>query len=452
MQFDFAISAKNLSKCYHIYDQPRDRFLQMLVRNRKRLYREFWALSDVSFDIEKGGAVGIIGRNGSGKSTLLQIVCGTLAPSSGTAITNGRVAALLELGSGFNPDFTGRENVYLNAAVLGLHKEEIDHRFEKIAEFADIGDFIEQPVKTYSSGMYMRLAFAVAAHVDAEVLVIDEALAVGDAMFTQKCMRFLRDFKLRGTLLFVSHDAAAVIGLCDNALWVHGGRTMAFGPAKEVSEQYLAFLHEKESTGVWTGEQRGPSTQKKAEEPARRKKAVVSPEARSTPALSNTIEVFDFKPGVSQEFGLRGAEIRKVTLLNDLGAEIPQVFGGEDVCIRIEVTVLQDIDSPIVGFYIKDRLGQPLFGDNTYLTYRTTPMSATAGSTIAAEFRFSMPILPVGDYSIAVAVASGTQDQHVQHHWIHDAMIIKSLSSSVSTGLVGIPMHEISMELDNKVH
>src|SRR3990167_2532409 len=198
MSSETAIKITNLSKCYHIYDKPHDRLLQMLMRGRKQYYREFWALNDVSFEIKKGETVGIIGRNGSGKSTLLQMICGTLNPTKGQVETHGRIAALLELGSGFNPEFTGRENVYMNASVLGLSNEEIDARFDDIAAFADIGEFIEQPVKTYSSGMMVRLAFAVIAHVDADILVIDEALSVGDAFFTQKCMRFLRKFMEKG--------------------------------------------------------------------------------------------------------------------------------------------------------------------------------------------------------------------------------------------------------------
>ena len=211
---DIAIRVENLSKCYTLYDAPRDRLKQFVLPRLQRgigkpsrnYYREFWALKDISFEIRKGETVGIIGRNGSGKSTLLQILCGTLTPNSGTVAINGRVAALLELGAGFNPDFTGRENVYMNGSVLGLTKEQIDARFDEIAAFADIGEFLFQPVKTYSSGMYVRLAFAVIAHVDAEILIIDEALAVGDAFFVQKCMRFLRDFMTRGTVLFASHD------------------------------------------------------------------------------------------------------------------------------------------------------------------------------------------------------------------------------------------------------
>jgi lipopolysaccharide transport system ATP-binding protein len=198
-----AIRVNNLSKCYHIYDRPPDRLkqfvlpkLQQLVgRSPRPFYREFWALKDVSFEVNRGETVGVIGRNGSGKSTLLQLICGTLYTTSGSVETNGRVAALLELGSGFNPEFTGRENVYMNGSVLGLTKGEIDDRFDDIAAFADIGEFLEHPIKTYSTGMYTRLAFAVIAHVSAEILVIDEALAVGDAFFVQKCMRFLRKFQ-----------------------------------------------------------------------------------------------------------------------------------------------------------------------------------------------------------------------------------------------------------------
>ena len=190
---------------------------------------------------KRGETVGIIGRNGSGKSTLLQMICGTLNPTGGSIQTHGRIAALLELGSGFNPEFSGRENVYMNGAVLGLSREDIDQRFDAIAAFADIGEFIEQPVKTYSSGMYVRLAFAVIAHVDAEILVIDEALAVGDAVFTQKCMRFLRKFKEEGTLIFVSHDMGSVLNLCERAVWLHHGQLRQMGESKEIAEAYLQY-------------------------------------------------------------------------------------------------------------------------------------------------------------------------------------------------------------------
>jgi lipopolysaccharide transport system ATP-binding protein len=225
-----------VSKHYQVYGSPQDRLKDALFRalrvvgSRGKSYgRQFSALKDVSFEIRKGETVGIIGRNGSGKSTLLQLLSGTLAPSEGQILVDGRVAALLELGAGFNPDFTGRENVFFNGALLGLSDEQLRSKYDSIVEFADIGEFIDQPVKTYSSGMFVRLAFAVIAHVEADILVIDEALSVGDAFFVQKCMRFLRSFMQNGTVVFVSHDTAAVINLCDRVVWLSHGKIVADG-------------------------------------------------------------------------------------------------------------------------------------------------------------------------------------------------------------------------------
>src|SRR5690554_3459359 len=240
MSSEVAISVRNVGKTFRMYKRPQDRLLQRF--SRKPRFTEFHALSGLTFEVKKGETVGIIGRNGSGKSTLLQMICGTLTPTEGEIQVNGRIAALLELGAGFNPEFTGRENVYLNATILGLSREQIDARLDDIFAFAEIGDFVDQPVKTYSSGMYVRLAFSVIAHVDADILVIDEALAVGDALFTQKCMRFLRQFRENGTILFVSHDSHAVTNLCQRAIWLKEGKIEEQGPAKEVAESYLASL------------------------------------------------------------------------------------------------------------------------------------------------------------------------------------------------------------------
>ena len=246
-QGDIAIHVQNLTKCYQIYARPQDRLKQMIYPKlqdafglkRKKYHRDFWALKDVSFEVKKGETIGIIGLNGSGKSTLLKLICGTLSATSGTVETDGRVAALLELGTGFNPEFTGKENVYMNGSILGLSEEEINAKYASISEFADIGDFIDQPVKRYSSGMYVRLAFAVIANVDADILLIDEALAVGDVLFSQKCMRFLRHFKEKGTVVFVSHNSGAVVNLCDRAVWLDKGQAKAIGEAKNVCEKYL---------------------------------------------------------------------------------------------------------------------------------------------------------------------------------------------------------------------
>lgn len=249
---DLAIAIKNVSKKYLMYDRPSDRFFQLF--KREPIHKEFWAIQSVSLRIRKGETTAIIGRNGAGKSTLLQLICGTITPTSGEVIVNGKIAALLELGAGFNPNFTGKENVYLSAGLHGLSKSEIREKFDSILRFADIGEFINRPVKSYSSGMFVRLAFAVIAHVDADILIVDEALSVGDAFFQQKCMRFLSEFqKNGGTLLFVSHDMSAVISLCENAILLKrdsSGYHYSVGLAKDISKIYLKELYETRESPV----------------------------------------------------------------------------------------------------------------------------------------------------------------------------------------------------------
>lgn len=243
MYSDISISVKGVSKNYRVYDKPQDRLKQSFMGNRKQYYKEFWALKDVSFEIRKGETIGIIGKNGSGKSTLLQIVTQILQPSEGEVQINGRVAALLELGSGFNPEFTGRENAYLNGAIMGLTKSEIDERMPKIEEFAEIGQFIDQPVKVYSSGMYVRLAFACAVNVDPDILIVDEALAVGDMRFQLKCINKMKEFKKAGkTILFVSHDTYSVKNFCDQVIWIMDGQIYLRGDVNAVTNQYEDFM------------------------------------------------------------------------------------------------------------------------------------------------------------------------------------------------------------------
>lgn len=240
MSSKLTISAHGLGKCYQIYNKPQDRLKQTLWRGRRQFYREFWALREISFDVARGETLGLIGKNGSGKSTLLQIIAGTVTPTAGFCEVQGRVAALLELGAGFNPEFTGRENVYMNAAILGLSRQEIDDRYPDIVVFADIGEFIEQPVKTYSSGMYMRLAFAVAVSVEPDILLVDEALAVGDVRFQAKCMARMRDIQRTGTtVLFVSHSPEQIKRFCQRCLWLDGGRLVLDGEAAWVTDRYL---------------------------------------------------------------------------------------------------------------------------------------------------------------------------------------------------------------------
>ncbi|MDO4769516.1 MAG: ABC transporter ATP-binding protein [Brachymonas sp.] len=449
MSSEVAIKVDGLSKCYQIYNTPKDRLKQFVLpglqrmagQHPKKYFREFWALKDVSFEVKKGETVGIIGRNGGGKSTLLQMICGTLSPTAGNISVKGRIAALLELGSGFNPEFTGRENVYMNATVLGLSDSEIIARFDEIVSFADIGEFIDQPVKTYSSGMMVRLAFAVIAHVDADILVVDEALAVGDAFFTQKCMRFIRDFQNNGgTLLFVSHDTGAVVNLCSKVILLKRGQVVKEGGAKEVSEFYLTTLYEADQIVDGSRGAKSAAFQEQAVAEERDMRETLF----NASTLRNDIELFRFNPNQAG-FGTGDASIESVRLLDRDGVPLSWVVGGEYVIIEIRCLAHKDIFQPIIGFEFKDRLGQVIFADNTYLLYRNDPQSVLQGGEVVAKFEFRLPILPTGDYCMTAAIADGTQKQHVQLHWLHEALIIKVHASSTCFGLVGIPMKNITL-------
>ncbi len=284
---ELAIKAQGLGKCYPIYDQPRDRLLQLLLPRGKQRYREFWALKDVALEVRKGETLGIIGRNGSGKSTLLQLICGTSTASTGSVTSHGRIAALLELGSGFNPEFSGRENVYLNGAVLGLKRAEIEARFDEITAFANIGEFIDQPTRTYSSGMLVRLAFAVSVCVEPDILIVDEALAVGDASFQFKCLERLERLTRQGTtLLFVSHDMSMVKRFCNRALYLRDGEIRASGAPEAMAELYLLDMRDEQRRWASAG-----AVQVSAKTPLNPKHGMAfgTPEGRITSAVfSNT--------------------------------------------------------------------------------------------------------------------------------------------------------------------
>ena len=455
MSSDAVIEVQALSKRYEIYAQPRDRLRQMLVPPVRRAlglvgadyFKAFWALRDVSFSVRRGETVAIVGQNGSGKSTLLQLVCGTLSPTAGRVQIAGRVAALLELGAGFNTEFSGRENVFLSGLLYGISRDELARRYDSIVAFAEIGEFIDQPVKTYSSGMYVRLAFSIAAHVDADVLVVDEALSVGDVRFTQKCMRFLREFQKTGTLLFVSHDTSAVVGLCSRAVWLDHGRLRMDGSAKETVEAYLAAQHaldrEAEGDSVVMKSVAGAAPSR----PAAARDVVDArwPALREHGGLGQ-FAFFEFDPErATTEFGAGGAEITGARFLNEDGAPLTISYGGEVVQLCISATAHQALDNVIFGFYFKDRMGQRLFGDNSFMTYLDEPVITAAGDRLTARFRFRMPTLPAGLYSIDLAIASGSQDNHTQQHWVHDALEVRGTDSSMKHGLVGLPMLDISV-------
>ncbi len=434
-----AVSVRNVSKCFQIYSKPEDRLKQsvlprvqgMFGRMKKSYFREFWALRNISFDIRKGETLGVIGRNGSGKSTLLQIICGTLTPTSGAVEVNGRVAALLELGSGFNPEFTGRENIYMSCAVLGLSPEMIDARYEKIVAFADIGDFIEQPIKTYSSGMYVRLAFAVIVHADADILVIDEALSVGDTVFTQKCKRFLRKFIETGTLIFVSHDAASVLALCQSCIWIDKGELRMQSTAKTSINAYTQDCME-----IIAGDDlRFEGI------PAPR---AIASDIKAPQQIVPEVQASFFEDIANAEgWKTQNAQLVSIRIANDKGQPAASFFGGEMLELTISAVAKAQIASPIIGFIVKDRSGQSLFGEHTY-GESAVPV-AEAGQNLIARFVFALPMLPSGDYSMTVSIADGTPLSHVHHHWLHDAAILKVLSSRERHGLVSIPFKEASI-------
>lgn len=426
------VNVERLGRAFDIYPNDRARARHSLwsavarvplvggtaARRRDALAHRVWALRDVDFTVARGESVGIIGANGSGKSTLLHILCGTLSPTTGSASTQGRIAALLELGTGFVPDLTGRENVRLSGLLHGLDEATIAARAAAIATFADIGEYLDQPVRTYSSGMYVRLAFAVMTHVDAEVLVVDEALAVGDIRFVQKCLAFLDRFRAGGgTLLFVSHDLAAVRRLCTRTLWLDGGRLHGDGPPREVTEAYFDWM-------IGTGDG-GPRI---ADRHAGHAAYVAQPTEQNVnavrPALDGT------PPSTT------GARIVDVRLIDSEGRDVRTVAGGERVHLRVSATSEGALSAPIVGFYVKDRLGQQLFGENTLAV--ADAIAAAAGSRLTATFAFTMPRLFPGEYLVAVALAEGTQAAHVHHEWRHEAWQFNSVWPGAATGLVGI--------------
>jgi lipopolysaccharide transport system ATP-binding protein len=443
------IHVEDLGKCFHIYDDPTQRLKQALWRGRRHYFREFWALRNVSFEVRRGETLGVIGRNGSGKSTLLQILCGTLTPSEGQVQTRGRVAALLELGSGFNPEFTGIENIYLNASLFGLSREETAEKLEDILAFADIGNFVHQPVKTYSSGMSVRLAFAVVAHVDADILVVDEALSVGDAFFNQKCFRFLNRQREEKCLLFVSHDTQALRSLCNRAILLEAGRIKFAGEASTVSDFYLEDLYIAQDASTGRSVTAPDKTTKPPVEPAEEyytRWRDYRQELRLNAGLGNLIEITPFDQALllSSSFGTAEASLESVHLVDAAsGLPLRTAMGGELVDLSITARAHTAIRQPIVGFIFKDSRGMAVLGDNTCLSHPDPTFTVPAGATYFARFRFTLPVLAPGDYAIAVSLAAGTQDDHRQLQWQHDALILHSESSAMYAGIAGLPMQEI---------
>ena len=434
---DIAIRVTNLSKRYEIYARPRDRLKQFVAPRLQRLagqlprqyFREFWALKDVSFEIKKGETVGIIGRNGSGKSTLLQMICGTLNPTSGSIQTNGRIAALLELGSGFNPEFTGRENVYMNAAVLGLNKEEVDKRFDDIAAFADIGQFIDQPVKTYSSGMVVRLVFAVQSQIDPDILIIDEALSVGDAKFQAKCFERLRQLKENGTsILLVTHSSEQIVTHCSTAILLNNGTQLETGEPRHVVNRYMDLLFGKEKKVISLGSE---------------KLSVVPEITTSTPAyqLSRLDDTFATRNGYNPHeyrWGDGAATILDFYLAAD-GEPYPSaVSTGQQIKVAVSIKFHRDFYRPIMGITTKTKEGVTVYGVNSEtLECDDFQKLGRGGSVVQVETVFTCRLAP-GDYFISLGIASKQGAEVIPHDRRYDSIHLQLRPDSTFFGLVDL--------------
>lgn len=403
-----AISVKNVTKIYKLYDKPLDRLKESINPFHKKYHEPFFALNNVSFEIEKGETVGIIGTNGSGKSTILKIITGVLQQTTGEVKIQGNVSALLELGAGFDMEYTGIENIYMNGAVLGYSEEEMSRKKDEILEFADIGDFVYQPVKTYSSGMLVRLAFALAINVEPEILIIDEALAVGDAFFQAKCFHKLEEIKEKGTtILFVSHDIVSVKKLCSRAVWLDRGNLREIGDAKEVCEKYLSMQIEEQNREMAKLVET-MTLENTVDE-------IIQGDKKMFRAvnLNQSIEVSGTKQGEILSFYIKNENDKEVTVLE---TKKRYVFG---MLVRFN----QNLENVLFGFEMENVRGVKLFSVNNFLTDEVLD-KVSAGELYEVSFEIELPRICTGEYLISPSLAAGSQDSHVVLQRIHNYMKI----------------------------
>lgn len=400
---DIAIKIENLTKIYKLYDKPIDRLKESLSISKKNRHKDYYALRDINLEVKKGEILGIVGTNGSGKSTILKIITGVLTQTSGNVEINGKISALLELGAGFNPEYTGIENIYLNGTMLGYTKEEIDEKLSDIISFADIGEFIYQQVKTYSSGMFARLAFAVSINVDPDILIVDEALSVGDTRFQKKCYRKMEEFKKEKTIILVTHDIGVISKFCDRVAWIEKGHLKDVGDPIEISKQYTAYVMQSQLVQE--------DVENKSREVSKNKD-------------ENIIDI----TGIVESYGDKKALITGIGMFQNESL-VQTVMPNEDTKIKIRVEYKENIFQPIVGFTIKDRLGNVVFQSNSEVLQQE--INTDNKTCEEYEFEFIFPELNVGQYTISPAIASGTQANHVQHNWIHDAYVFNVINNNM---------------------
>ncbi len=434
MNESIAISLQNISKCFKRYHHPSDRLKELFFANHSHA-QEFWALKDINLSIPKGKTVGILGRNGSGKSTLLQIIAGTLTPTTGTVQVHGRISALLELGSGFNPEFTGLENIFFNGQLLGLSKQEIEDKLEEIIGFADIGEFIEQPVKTYSSGMFVRLAFAVAVNVSPEILIVDEALAVGDVSFQHRCMRRIRKLMDSGvTTLFVSHDTGAIKTLCNSAIMIHDGVIQGVGNPNKITTDYLRLMTEIELEI----EQRNGNNNLDA----------IVTDASSEENIDSSVVLIEKSNAQekNQRIGSGKARIEEIKILNSHGEKASKdpVFAfNEEVEIITCLRTYTSLDSCIVGFFVCDKNGNEVIGSNTLEEGMAIGPVANRQEVIVS-FKFKLPLRP-GSYSLTVAGAESYNS--VTFDWVDNAIVFQVLPPDTGKNVHALIDHPMLVDI-----
>lgn len=448
---DTALAVNNLSKCYHIYDKPRDRLLQILMGGKKQFYHEFWALRDISFTVAKGETVGIIGRNGSGKSTLLQLISGTLSPTTGEVSTIGRVAAILELGAGFNTEFTGRENVLLNAAILGFSREDVEERMIKILTFSELGDFLDQPVKTYSSGMYARLALSIAFHIDPDILIVDEALAVGDARFVAKCMRRIKDIMTQGTtVLFVSHDVSSIRALCQRVVWLDQGRMVEEGEVFPVTGRYMAFMFKDEQSNEEVLQNEIAIEQRRGSVNSRNMAEELQPSSnpskKDPTTISHMLEsaseiALDSRPVT--HWGSRKGIILSASVRDKNGLRKNVYAWGEEIEILIDLSVPTEISREYlsVAFSIKDLKGMDLIVSTTHdFKHKQLPRT----DRFSVSFKLINPLI-TGKYLLVAAVENRQYNDIHYYEYFEGAHYFSSLAKERFFGLFQPPIEQLIM-------
>ena len=419
---EVAIRVDDVSKLYKLYDKPSDRLKESLGLTRKKLYKEHYALHNVSFDVKRGETVGIIGTNGSGKSTILKIITGVLNPSGGHVEIDGRISALLELGAGFNMEYTGIENIYLNGTMIGFTKEEIDEKLQDILDFADIGDFVNQPVKTYSSGMFVRLAFAVAINIDPEILIVDEALSVGDVFFQAKCYKKFEDFKKMGkTILFVSHDLGSISKYCDRVVLLNRGKKLAEGTPKEMVSMYKRIMVNQDKAEEIAAHQMDMSSLEEDDEK----------EIKEAACEGQWKNHYNLNPDVD-EYGNGAAEIEDFAIIDENGNYTNAIVKGTRFRLKSKVKFKQDVHDPIFTYTFKNIQGVAITGTNTMYEKKDVPL-AKEGETYVATFEQDM-FLQGGEYLLSMSCTGYRDGEFQVYHRLYDVCNVTVVSDKNTVG------------------